>query len=743
LPDVPANTSTTSSITVGGIVNGQLETATVGDHDWYRINLTAGQSISITLAASGANGVEDTYLSLRDSTGKVIKWNDDSGGQMDLSKIAFTATSSGTYYIDAGSFDSTSADWDPALAPSSYAGSYTLSVQAYTAPPLASYDTIATQLISGWWTSQGTAAHHFNVTQGGTITYDIDNLNADGQKLATAALALWSDIIGVTFQRVDSEDAQIYFDDSDPDGGAYTEDSSSVGFTTQAWVNISDDWLVDYGASLNSYSFQTYVHEIGHALGLGHAGNYNGDADYLSDALFQNDAWSTSIMSYFSQSDNTYFAGMNYIEDFAVTPMNADIVAMQRMYGLSTTTRTGDTTYGFNSNAGRDVFDATKMTDVVYTIFDSAGSDTLDYSGFSQNQTINLNAETFSNVGAGIGNVMIARGVTIENAIGGSGSDTLIGNAAANKLTGGNGSDNLSGNDGDDMLDGGAGADTLSGGAGNDRIVYDSADNAAQVTGGIGTDTLVVNSGAAPTSFNLTAQGFEAAEVRQTDTGSNAWSTITSTYNASWQLLNQDIRNDNGTRTYTAQDAANAQSWTQVWFNYDAAGKQVSEDYRYDNGTRSNTALDPYNAQSWTQVWFTYNASGQQISEDYRYDDGRRSWVSLDAGNKQAWSQIWYSFDAQGRQISEDQRYDDNSRSWIGFDAANSQNWSQSLYHFDAAGRLESQELRYDDNSRMWTGYDTTGTQAWDHSAYLYNATGQLYEQVITWDNGTTTYNYF
>jgi serralysin len=483
LPDIAGNTSTTASITVGGVIDGQLETATVGDHDWYRIYLTAGQSISVTLAASGATGVEDTYLALRDSSGNVIKSNDDSGGQIDLSKIAFTATTSGVYYIDAGSYDSTSVGWNPDYAPSTYAGTYTLSVQAYTPPAQATYDTIATQLVSGWWTAQGTAAHHFNVTQGGTLTYDIDNLNADGQRLATAALALWSDIIGVTFQRVDSTSAQIFFDDNDPDGGAYSEDTSSGGFTTQAWVNIADDWLVDYGSSLNSYGFQTYVHEIGHALGLGHAGNYNGDADYLSDALFQNDAWSTSIMSYFSQVDNSYFAGQNFSEYFAVTPMNADIIAMQRIYGLSTTTRTGDTTYGFNSNAGRDVFNANLVKDVAYTIFDNGGTDTLDYSGFFQNQTINLNAESFSNVGAGIGNVMIARGVVIENAIGGTGNDTLVGNAASNKLTGGNGADNLSGNDGDDFLDGGFGADTLSGGAGNDRIVYDASDNSSLVTG--------------------------------------------------------------------------------------------------------------------------------------------------------------------------------------------------------------------------------------------------------------------
>ncbi|MCE1680774.1 M10 family metallopeptidase C-terminal domain-containing protein, partial [Enterobacter hormaechei] len=64
------------------------------------------------------------------------------------------------------------------------------------------------------------------------------------------------------------------------------------------------------------------------------------------------------------------------------------------------------------------------------------------------------------------GNVSIARGVTIENAIGGSGNDVLIGNDAANTLKGGAG---------DDIIYGGLGADNLWGGEGNDTFVYLSA----------------------------------------------------------------------------------------------------------------------------------------------------------------------------------------------------------------------------------------------------------------------------
>jgi serralysin len=440
LPDIPGNQTTTTSITVGGpSVSSTLES--LGDHDWIRIDLVAGQNITVFVDGTT---LEDPYVYIRNASGTLLYENDDiNPGVIRDSKVSFTATTTGTYYIDVGSFDE------------NYTGDYTVTVTNYTPPPVASYDTIAQELIVDYWGAG--QEHHFDVTQGGTITVNITGLTAAGKTLARAALAEWSDIIGVNFVEV-TTGGQITFDDNQ--AGAATDGTWSNGIATSAHVNVSTQWLLQNGTGLNSYSFQTYIHEIGHALGLGHAGYYNGTATYPDDARFSNDAWVTSIMSYFSPTENTYFAGQGFTYNFTVTPMMADIVAMSEMYGLSTTTRTGNTVYGFNSNAGKAIYDATQNPGVAYCIFDSGGTDTLDYSGFSTNQMINLNAETFSNVGPGVGNVSIARGVVIENAIGGSGNDTLLGNSASNVLTG---------NGGNDTLDGGAGADTMIGGLGDDK----------------------------------------------------------------------------------------------------------------------------------------------------------------------------------------------------------------------------------------------------------------------------------
>lgn len=440
MTDIPANSSTTAVISVGNTVSGSLEVE--GDRDWYRLTATAGQEIRLDLVGTGVTAVEDTYLRVYDSSGRLLYENDDYGSSLD-SSLVFRAPSSGTFFVEVGSYDD------------AYQGTYQLTATPYQRPPEFTFDQIADQLINGYWDGSGEGPRQFNVSSGGNITVNVTALTSAGQNLARAALQQWSEITGIRFVEVFSG-GQITFDDNEDD--AFAESTAIGGFITSSHVNVGLNWLADYGTGFDSYSYQTYIHEIGHALGLGHAGNYNGSATYPYDALFSNDSWALSIMSYFSQEDSSWATDRGFTFNWAVSPMVADILAMSLLYGLSTTTRVGDDFYAGSTNGA-------------VTIFDSGGIDTLDGTGSSGSVRIDLNPGAFSNLLGEVGNVSIALSTVIENALGGMSADVLIGNNAGNMLDGGAGNDEVDGNGGSDVLVGGLGLDSLDGGEGGDIYV--------------------------------------------------------------------------------------------------------------------------------------------------------------------------------------------------------------------------------------------------------------------------------
>jgi serralysin len=195
-------------------------------------------------------------------------------------------------------------------------------------------------------------------------------------------------------------------------------------------------------------------------------------------------------MSYFEERET----GADFRISYPSVPLLDDIAAAQKLYGPNMTTRTGDTVYGFSSNADRPWFQATTSSSVmIWAVWDAGGSDTFNFSGYTASQKIDLRQGSFSDVGGLLGNVSIARGVDIENAIGGSGNDTVLGNNLNNRLEGGAGSDNLRGGEGADSLKGGTGSDTLEGEAEADVLEGEAGNDTLQ--GGDGADTLIGGAG--------------------------------------------------------------------------------------------------------------------------------------------------------------------------------------------------------------------------------------------------------
>ena len=359
--------------------------------------------------------------------------------------------------------------------------------------------------------------HIFQPASGGTITYSIPTIRYESAEdedagwlppsavmLQQARLAaeLWDDLIAPSLTELPDDSAQIVIGRSrltDGDGTYATVElatpASGPGSyamrPSQIWLSANWSTNTDPEFQDGHYGLITIIHEIGHSLGLSHPGLYNAapgrSITYEHDAVFAQDTRQYTLMSYFNaglDGSGAHHIGPDGAVRYAATPLLYDIATIQSIYGADMTTRADDTVYGFNSSAGRSVYDFSVNTSPVIAIWDADGRDTIDLSGFSANQRLNLQDGTFSDVGGLTGNLAIAFGAVIEDAIGGSGLDLITGNAVDNFLSGAAGNDLLIGLGGDDVLDGGIGNDTLLGGTGDNLLIggvgYDTADLSAQ-----------------------------------------------------------------------------------------------------------------------------------------------------------------------------------------------------------------------------------------------------------------------
>ena len=341
-----------------------------------------------------------------------------------------------------------------------------------------------------------------------TVTLDVLLLEPHEQEIAIQTTEVWAALIGYEVEVTNSPASYIRF--------TREESDNSGGFSQAIYIPETNDWR--FIVNVNPSTFEpdndngiwgksTMMHEIGHALGLLHPGPYNGTTDengvpWDRDKvrLFPNDHMQFSIMSYFGEQDKNG----NYLGGVAMTPMIADIIAIQSIYGKAEKINHGDTTYGIGSNTetyldalfadfiSRDVVHPTSVYGI--TIYDTDGYDTIDFSNHNKDnpgyivvplgddefyieagfepQRVNLNPGYSSDVYNSKGTLIIARDTLIERYYAGSGDDHITGNIADNWIEGRGGNDTILGGPGNDLLSGGPGGDTLDGGPGNDTASY-------------------------------------------------------------------------------------------------------------------------------------------------------------------------------------------------------------------------------------------------------------------------------
>lgn len=377
------------------------------------------------------------------------------------------------------------------------AGAATVTTRTSSASsmPMGSLQTLADYLTTGYWQEDGTFTRKYNLTNAGTgaksgvITYNVTGWADDGNGLSTERRALarevfklYSAMLGISFREVTGSGGDIRFTDNDSGAyaymasGWYADSTRTKMIINYSVVNVASSWH-NGKSNYNTYTPQTFFHEIGHALGLGHQGQYNyagTPLTYESSAQFANDSWLATMMSYWDQSENpTTGASFAWLQ----TPMAVDWIALNDLYGSQgySTAKAflGDTVYGVGTNISAsqsqiwNLF-STYAGSTAYTLVDGGGYDALDVSNFNANQLINLapsqassTAPSVSNIGGKIGNLSIAAGTVIEAARGGGGSDVFYGNSADNSFWGNGGSDQFYDSLGSDTYYGDDGIDWL------------------------------------------------------------------------------------------------------------------------------------------------------------------------------------------------------------------------------------------------------------------------------------------
>ena len=306
-------------------------------------------------------------------------------------------------------------------------------------------------LLSGisWTGTSGVAATVRYTFNENFFSGSASQLSGEQQVAAVQALQQWSNVANIQFvQDSSNADLALRQDALGTNVLGVSTTSFSGAEMRQSEVRVSSS---ETGFAPGGSGFHTFLHEIGHSIGLKHPGDFGDSSDKAPFIVPSENSWDASVMSY---NTGAYTSGGNR----PTGPMIYDIAAAQYLYGVNTSYNAGNTVYSFNGQQQ------------AMAIWDGGGSDMIDSTPFGGGVIIDLREGVGNVTTIGASAIWMAFGANIENASSGAGNDSLYGNALGNSFYAGGGNDNLYGEQGNDFLQGNQGNDLLYGGDGNDTI---------------------------------------------------------------------------------------------------------------------------------------------------------------------------------------------------------------------------------------------------------------------------------
>ena len=425
--DIAGSTSTTASLVVGTLQNSMIGFS--GDQDWFKVTLTAGYSYNFAMDAVSGSSL-DTYLRLLNVNGNQLAYNDDAVGLN--SRLTYTATATGTFYVSAQGYSTST-------------GSYTLATTQSSGMNLVG--TSGDDILTGGAGNDTLSGLAGNDTLNG-------GLGADSMSGGTGNDTYYVDNVGDVVTEATSAGTDTV--------------SASITYTLSA--NVEN--LTSTGTAATNGTGNSLSNVI-----TGNSGNNRLDggagadtlAGGLGDDTYVVDNVGDVVREAASAGTDTVLASVTYT-------LSADVENLT-LTGTAAIGGTGNSLANvITGNSGNNRLDGGAGAD---TLAGGLGSDTyvVDNVGDVVTEASSAGTDTV------VSTISYTLGTNVENL-------TLTGTAAING-TGNSLSNVITGNAGNNLLNGLLGADSMSGGLGNDTYYLDNVGDVVTEATSAGTDTVV------------------------------------------------------------------------------------------------------------------------------------------------------------------------------------------------------------------------------------------------------------